>query len=1014
MSVPTLSNVLTNKKNEQLNDGFEIASKKNFIVERQTMKAKTLATKRKMLTAAISLSMLPLAGATFAQGTAVEEVVVTGSFIRRTEGFRNASPITQIGVDDIAAAGTPNMGDVIHNLSFNQGSSITQNSFTGASSQATGMNLRGLGEGATLTLIDGKRTVDNNVNTFLPQIAIQRLDIVTDGAAALYGSQAVAGVVNFVPMKSYDGLKLETMHQGDDRGDYEDTQISALYGTEWNGINIVLAADYRNNGTLEMNDRPDQVAAGLTSSSTPNPGRFRIPQRDENGQLTGDLSGNTSDPNCGGARQFPYEDLANPNGFTFGGNCWFDFGQFWDYRAAQQAGSAFANFSYDVSPELSWNAQFGFYNRKAQNRGSPSNPGGRTSELPVIRGEQPGNPYRAVDANGNPLFAADANGDGVPDRNAAGVVQLDPTGIPFNEDVLFGAWRPVGISQTLPAQHADDGAIVGDTDITGYRAAFDVDFAVPVVEGWEGRASYLYNRRNENNRQNNFSFNAIVQGLSCDVVNDADACFNPFAPIPGQPDTYNTQAVADSLVVQNRDDNNDTLQTFDLIINGELPLGGFELPGGAIGAAFGYQRRDESFDQMPAVHSLANDQFIGAQLVPVSDGRTVDSYFAEFSAPLLDNLELQVAVRNEDYSTGQSSTDPKYGLVYSPADFMTLRASMGTSFIAPTLDQLNAPESCGLTNVADPFTTFAAFTASCSAGNPALTPESADTMAFGFTWDIMDGMRLDVDYSETDFADRIVDSTTADILALDFFNFQNAFGAVPAGQLPSLDQVRQWVADPRSDKRIVRNAGNIEQIDRVTQGETNASSMLVQAVDIKFNYQFELGDGFGLGKLLGTSELGSMSLAVNATYIDDYTYQLSADRDVVDAKGKQNDLTGATPPIPEWKGNVRIGWVKGQHSFNISADYIDSVIFDANKFSFQRFLPFSTYENVDVLRASTIANAAYNYRQFEAMGGELSFTVGARNLFDRLPQKVPMLGGNESIMYDPTGRMVYARLTYEM
>jgi len=72
-----------------------------------------------------------------------------------------------------------------------------------------------------------------------------------------------------------------------------------------------------------------------------------------------------------------------------------------------------------------------------------------------------------------------------------------------------------------------------------------------------------------------------------------------------------------------------------------------------------------------------------------------------------------------------------------------------------------------------------------------------------------------------------------------------------------------------------------------------------------------------------------------------------------------------------------------------------------------------SYENVDVLRASTIANAAYNHRQVETIGGELSFTVGARNLFDRLPQKVLMLGGNESIMYDPTGRMVYARITYE-
>lgn len=99
---------------------------------------------KKLLCAAISISLLQISGAALAQAPEVEEVVVTGSFIRRTEGFRAASPITQITADDLAAEGTPNMGDVVANLSFNQGSSVTQNSLTGASSTATGVNLRAL------------------------------------------------------------------------------------------------------------------------------------------------------------------------------------------------------------------------------------------------------------------------------------------------------------------------------------------------------------------------------------------------------------------------------------------------------------------------------------------------------------------------------------------------------------------------------------------------------------------------------------------------------------------------------------------------------------------------------------------------------------------------------------------------------------------------------------------------------------------------------------------------------
>ena len=152
--------------------------------------------KRSLLYAAISLSLLPLASQSIAQEDTVEEIVVTGSFIRRTEGFRAASPITQISALEIADAGTPNMGDIIHNLSFNAGTTTSANAFTGASNGSTSLNLRGLGAGATLDLTDGMRQLSGDINSALPYIGIQRLDIVTDGAAALYGSSAVAGVVN--------------------------------------------------------------------------------------------------------------------------------------------------------------------------------------------------------------------------------------------------------------------------------------------------------------------------------------------------------------------------------------------------------------------------------------------------------------------------------------------------------------------------------------------------------------------------------------------------------------------------------------------------------------------------------------------------------------------------------------------------------------------------------------------------------------------------------------------------
>ena len=254
---------------------------------------------KKLLCTAISLSLLPIAGTALAQDDEeVEEIIVTGSFIRRTEGFRSASPLTQLTLEDIAAEGTPNIGDIVHNLSFNQGSSISSNITPGSGATETRVNIRGLGAGATLDLVDGKRPGDGNTNVMLPQIAIQRLDIVVDGAAALYGSEAVAGVINFVPIKSYDGFKFEVFNQQDSRGDYMEQMYSMLWGGDVGGWDIVTAAQWRDNENLRWVDRPKLFYSGFNVSSSGNPGQFRVPTRDADGVLTGSTV-RRADANCG-------------------------------------------------------------------------------------------------------------------------------------------------------------------------------------------------------------------------------------------------------------------------------------------------------------------------------------------------------------------------------------------------------------------------------------------------------------------------------------------------------------------------------------------------------------------------------------------------------------------------------------------------------------------------------------------------------------------------------------------
>ena len=132
---------------------------------------------------------------------AIEEIIVTGSLIKR-DNFDSASPLQVLEAAEILAEATPALGEIIYNQTFNYGSDAFSShySVTNPEGSRTGANFRGLGGGATLTLLDGKRVLDSNLNNLIPQIAIERIDILKDGASAIYGSDAVAGVINVIWM----------------------------------------------------------------------------------------------------------------------------------------------------------------------------------------------------------------------------------------------------------------------------------------------------------------------------------------------------------------------------------------------------------------------------------------------------------------------------------------------------------------------------------------------------------------------------------------------------------------------------------------------------------------------------------------------------------------------------------------------------------------------------------------------------------------------------------------------
>lgn len=982
--------------------------------------------KHNILCAAVSAALLSSTGANLALAQAaqanpdIEEVVVTGSFIRRSEGFTGASSVTQLNAEDLADQGTLNMGEVVQNLSMvNGASSAITNTIQGTNSRSSTIDLRGLGPSSTLTLLDGKRLVNENVHALIPTIAIQRIDIVADGAAALYGSEAVAGVVNFVPYSSYDGFKIDTYAEQDSRGDYDEHSVQAMWGGDIGDLDVVVAGQFRSNSRLAWDERSDLANAGLVFSSNA-PGNWFVPNRGADGQYTGAVS-QRPDPNCAPASErtgYTPGQAANRLGMRLGSTCFFDFGDNRSYREPMQNNKFFANATWDVSDDLTLSAQ-GFTTRLRETTyTSTSNPGNsRIGELPVVRGEIPGNPFRAVTSTGMPLFGVDANGDGVPDRgsqdlNGDGLPDyivagtLD-NGVPLFEDVNPRTLRPINKTHTRPDGHTSDMDNISTNTDRISRYSLEAQFRVPVLDDWRGQAAFTRNNRDFRFMSNqNYSISAMQQGLNCDVVNDRDACYNPFLVVDQS--TNNSVHVMNAIAGRSHEDIEDRLDTVDLVITGDLPLFGFELPGGVIGAAFGYQYRDSHFRNTPASEEQAGDTWIGGtEKERVTSGsREVDSYFAEFAVPLLSNLELELAVRHEDFSTGQQSTDPKFGVTYAPTDWLSLRATRGDAFIAPSLEQLLNPVSCGLSTVTDRFGPFSAFTTACGGGNPNLENENSESTQFGVDL-VFNNFDLSLTWNNTDFTNRIISIDGQTKMELDYANFQAATGFTGsgnAGDRPSEEQLRAWLANPASAKDIIRDANDIYtilQVDNVSS--TNAETVDVTAYDIEANYNFSIGD------------IGDFRVGLQATYIEEFLFQEDSLQPVQDGAGKYNDRTSAAPSLPQWKANLRAGWSRGNHSIVTITRYVDSMPYDGPQFAFMDFFGGTTRpRNLTEVNAWTQMDASYTYRGLQAFDGELSFTLGARNLFDREPQRSPEFAGVLGALQDPLSRVIYARMVFDM
>jgi len=304
----------------------------------------------------LGLAMGPIAAQAADEDEAIEEIVVTGSYIKRS-AEDSPVPLSIVGRADIEELGAVDAKDVINSLTFNSGSIGTTNAFSGGDSSTgqASVNLRNLGSGSTLLLLNGKRTVatdfDNTGNGFvdlqgiIPNIAIERVEIVKDGASALYGSDAIAGVVNFITRDSFEGLEIDYNFATDDEtGVQDDNLISMIAGIGNDRGNVVISGSYLNRGGLQIGDRFDRFGqSGLSTFGQPgryvalggiasNPNFFAptgaaLETDPDSANFGNPIFGQGADPDCDlvAADDGPQGTLGNVNGL-----CIYDFSSFFN------------------------------------------------------------------------------------------------------------------------------------------------------------------------------------------------------------------------------------------------------------------------------------------------------------------------------------------------------------------------------------------------------------------------------------------------------------------------------------------------------------------------------------------------------------------------------------------------------------------------------------------------------------------------------------------------------------
>jgi iron complex outermembrane receptor protein len=931
---------------------------------------------------------------------AVEKISVTGSRIARAE-LSTPAPIVSIGAEQLARFDTPDLGSILAELpAVGAGSTLIGNNNSNANAGLSSPDLRNLGENRTLTLVNGKRHVagapgSSAVDTgTVPVSLIKTVEVVTGGASAVYGSDAIAGVINLVMRDDYEGFEVNAQGSTDTNGigvesfrynflagaNTDDGRGNVTFFVENQRISEVLIPDLQQARAFGTVINPDDTAEDDGVAD-----RLTVPF------VGSEFINNFTVLNAfGGGPRITFNPDGSPvdqvsrdltNSFAFGNFTErFDtvfFGEdFENFTPKQDRVTVASTFKYDISDNVRVYGDIKYVDTDIEQQFQPSfRFGNITIDVednafldPATRGRLLEGGQTSVSAAR--FFTDIGNRSASNDRSMFRVVTgfegfVDVGETMLDYDISYNYGQTDNTRRTL-----------NDLIPTNFAAA--VDSVIDPETGLAACRSQVPSAQGEG-----YEDPALVNGGNC-------APLNIFG--------FNQGSDAAKDFVSGNVTREDSISQEVFLAQFSFDTSAFfELQGGAIGVAFGYENRTETSETTTDEFTKAGF-FLGAATPDEEGSFDVDEFFMEVRLPILADMEfakelsVDAAFRTADYSHAGTADAWQVGLVYAPFDDVRVRAQIGEAVRAPNVSEAFSPQSPGFANINDPcdadnISEDPDRAANCAAlgiptgfqandnvsidiisgGNPDLDSETAKSFTYGvvYTPTFLENFSVTVDYYDIEVEDAITFIQPQDILDL-CVDGAAGLDAAFCGQI---------TRDPTTN-----------DVDLVTSGFANAGARTSRGVDFQVRYLADLADfGLDLPGEVRFNVFGTRNLELNLFAFQDRPNEADAEAgEVGDSRDQLN--TSVDYNVGDWNFNWSSRFLERAARFDVTPEALGGA---------------GSTEDLDIPFVGSIWTHDLGVRY--NVNDDTSVFLNMRNVFDKTPP-----GYTFNPLYDLVGRRITA------